>query len=346
VSSQNQSPCSVKGIPVYSSIKPLDHYYVLLRDGSLAVVTGNWHVDYCIVGYVKYRPSGRPTQWSGRGGVFYERLVKTYGANTVREHTSWSTYVPFFDSHVPCIPLTQVDGLLDPLKRSMEALRKASDGLESTAVEVLLDVSVSTGVLPGITGSLLPGIHNPHYSDLDLVVYGLRESIHVVEYLASNKHTYMAFNGEKLNMWAKNAALSTGLSPRDILKFYRNWRRGVFRGKEYSFMYNDGVYRNVMLMPAFRSIGVARIVLDAYGGPMALNYPAQASILSYRLVESLTRIPYDIERLLSYEAVYMTGLYEGGRFEAEGLVQCSNHLETCRMILGTYEYKGFMRYYG
>lgn len=329
---------------MYLARKPLDHYYAELRDKSLAVVSGNWHTNFCLVGYVKYKPSNRPSQWS-KNGIFYERLVKVYSAQAVREHTAWSLYVPFFDTDVPCIPVREIAALLDPVARSIELLSVVKDDLEKIALEMLLDISSSTGVIPGVTGSILPGIHNPLLSDVDLVVYGSAESRRVVEYLEENKGTYEPFSEERLKTWAQNIALSTGLTMREAMMFYRNWRRGVYRGREYSVVFNDGVYRDVLLLPGFKSIGLVEVIAEISGDLSALNYPSRARVLSYRVVKSPVKVPYDLTEVISYEALYTTGLYEGGFFEIRGLLQCSEYLNTCRVLVGVREYESTMRYY-
>lgn len=329
---------------MYLSLSPLDHYYLELDNGCIAVVTGNWHTQHCLLGYVKYCPSSSPTIWS-RGSTFYERLIKTYSANSVREHTNWSAYVPHFDSHVPCIPVYKVIKVWDPIERADNLTRRARDELEMRALEVVLDIGKNTGAPVGITGSLLPGIHNPLISDMDFVIYGILESLDVVDYISSNRDTFKPLSGSSLRKWAENVSKATGLTIRDALKFYRNWRRGTYNRREYSITYNDGIYRDVLTMPSYRSYGTVNLVVELEGGPNGLNYPSHSKVLAWKTVETPSRIPFDIEGILSYEAVYMPALYEGGLFEVEGLLQCSDLIEACRVLLGALEYRGTIKYY-
>lgn len=322
----------------------LDHFYLETRSGSLCVVVGNWHIDFCILGYVKYSITNKPTLWANRQ-VFYDRLVKKYDPGVIRGFTEWSVKIPFFDQSIPCIPIGEVAKIYNPLERSRVLLSRVRDSLEAHALSILLDIYVNTNTLPGVTGSLLPGIHNVRYSDIDLVVYGVRDSLDVVEYVENNKVTYSPFNDIKLKSWSESIAANTSLAPRDVSRFYRNWRRGIFENREYSIIYNDGIYRNAMSLPSFRTMGVVKIVADVYGGVDALNYPSRGDILVYRVIEYSSEIPYEIKEVLSYEALYIPGLYEGGIFEINGLIQCSAFLESCRVLLGAVEYKGYMRYY-
>jgi predicted nucleotidyltransferase len=322
----------------------LDHYYVELRNGSLGVVVGSSHARSFVIGYVKYKPTVNKTPWF-RSGIHYERIVKYYSASSVREHTNWRMYIPHYDCDVPIIPISEVARLYNPLDRSIELERKTSDKLEVEALRLIHEVSINTGVLPGVTGSLLPGIHNVESSDIDLVVYGLRESTRVVEYIAENISVFESFRDGKLEEWRISASRSTGLPAREVEKFYRNWRRGVFNGRDYSIIYNDGVYREVINAPVYRTLGRSKIVADVSGGLSGLNYPSSSRILSYKIKSSNIPPPFDITEVLSFEALYIPALYEGGVFEIDGLLQCSFVIEDCRLTIGVYEEKTYMKYY-
>ena len=325
-------------------LRLLDHYYVELGDGSLAVITGNAHFCYGFIGYVKYTPTSRATLWS-RNGVFYERVVKKYTPREVHEHAERRIYVPYFDFAVPYIPLHAIKRIYDPLERARELYSRIRDPLEALTLELISVISVNTGVLAGVTGSLLPSIHNAELSDIDLVVYGARESVKIVEFIESNKSVFKPFTGSKLRVWSENVAATTGLPPREVIKFYRNWRRGVYANREYSIIYNDGVYRELALLPSFKTLGAVHLLVEVAGGLEALNYPSTSRVINYRVLYSEAQtIPFDVTSITSYEALYTPGLYEGGFFEVRGVLQCSNKLGECRVLAGVLEERSFMRY--
>ncbi|MEM1618018.1 MAG: hypothetical protein QXE77_00440 [Desulfurococcaceae archaeon] len=323
--------------------QPLDHFYLELDDQSLAVVVGNWHFQCCILGYVKYVPTRAQSTWR-RSFINYERLLKVYNPEEVYKQANWTIYVPFFDTKVPYIPVSRVLRVYDPTRRALELHYKASDQLEEKAICMLSLIEEGTGVLPGVTGSLLPGIHNVHVSDIDIVVYGSRNSREVIEFVDNNRDVFKPLNETRLKAWSKNIAYSTGLSENEVLKYYRNWRRGYFADREYSIIYNDGTYKDVFLMPSYITRGIVRAVLEVHGDLRALNYPSIGMVTSYRIVESRCKVDYDISYLMSYEALYVPGLHEGGVFEVSGLLQCSAVEETCRILVGSHEYRGFMKW--
>jgi predicted nucleotidyltransferase len=323
----------------------LDHYYVELVDGSLGVVVGNNHANSFLVGYVKYRPTSKHTLWRSRGGVFYERVVKTYTPASVWESTTWRLYIPHYDYVSPVIPLSLVNKIRNPTDRSIEVISRVHDELEMIAQRFIHIVLESTDVIPGITGSLLPKIHNPSTSDLDFVIYGLRESIEVVEFISENKDVFKPFNGGRKSEWSNRVVEVTGLSRRDVERFYRNWRRGLFGGKEYSVIYSDALCEDIMLKPAYKTLGVARIVAEVEGGVRGLNYPSTSKVITYKVVSSTATPRYDIAEVVSFEALYIPGLFEGGLFEIEGLLQCSDVVESCRLLIGARESRTYMKYY-
>lgn len=321
----------------------LDHFYVELSDQRLAVVVGNWHSQCCIVGYVKYAPTRTPSIWSKRF-TNYERLVKVYTPEEVYSHTSWTMYIPFFDSSVPYIPVSCIRKIYNPIQRATELHYRVNDQLEKQALELISLIEHNTNVLPGVTGSLLPGIHNVQLSDIDLVVYGFENSRNIVEFIEYNKDTFKPLSGERLKTWLKNTASLTGLAEHEVLKYYRSWRRGLFAGREYSLIYNDGIYREVYTMPSYKTRGILKAVIEVQGGLQALNYPSIGLVDDCRIIEVQGKVDYDVNYVMSYEALYIPGLYEGGLFEVSGLLQCSTLEETCRVVIGSREYKGTMKW--
>jgi len=313
----------------------LDHYMLELADGCLAVVVGNTHASCYAVGYVKYCPASDTTIWCGRG-VCYERVVKYYELREVYGYTPWRALVPCYGSTLPVIPYSAVKRVYDPLERAGELLSQVSDPLEKTALDMVEEILRGTSTLPGITGSLLPRIHSVEYSDVDLAVYGLRESAGVVEFIAENKSVFREFTGDKLREWCRRVAAATGLSVGDVEKLYRNWRRGLYGNREYSVVYNDKRASSVETEPAWQPLGVVEARVEFLGGLSGLNYPSASRVGSYRVLGGVNP-GGDPEYVLSFEALYTPLLYEGGWGVVRGLLQKSLIGEKYRILVGVRE---------
>jgi len=203
----------------------LDHYMLKLDNGCIAVVVGNTHAASFTIGYLKYCPSSRRTLWCDVS-TCYERVVKHYELQEIYGFTPWRAVIPHYGSELPIIPNSRVVRVYSPIERAVELMSRVRDPLEKHALDMISEIERGANTTPGVTGSLLPGIHNIEYSDVDLAVYGLRESADVVEFIAENPDLFQSFRDTHLREWCYRLASVTGLSASDVEKLYRSWRRG------------------------------------------------------------------------------------------------------------------------
>ncbi|WP_245526401.1 hypothetical protein [Desulfurococcus mucosus] len=326
---------------VGNNLKILDHYYLRLANNCFFVVVGNRHLGYGFIGYIKYCPLQEGSSiWASRG-IPLERLVKWYDAREIHEYTPWKTYIPYYDAELPYVPMWLVTEFYNPVDRLLEIIRSPRDGLEQEVIEVSTCLGSLIGGLDdvGVTGSLLPGIHNPLFSDIDLVVYGWRKGLDVVEAISENRDVFKPFTGSRLLEWSKRISERTGLTRRQVELLYRNWRRGVFNGREYSVTYSGNIHGSLSVLQGFRTIGVTEITAELSGGVDALDYPSKSRIERYRVIGG-SNTPFDIVYVESFESLYTPLLYEGGKAFIRGLLQCSQGL--CKILVGGVEEKGFI----
>lgn len=324
-------------------VKVLDHYYIELRDNSLVVVTGNYHYSTYIVGYVKYALSDKESYWRSSLG-FYTRLVKQYTLKQVYESTNKRFYAPIYGAEVPVIPVSMVEKIYNPLERSESLYNSVNDDLEKVALEFLSEITISAGVSGklGVTGSLLVGIHNPGVSDIDLVVYGVKESRDTVEFINENPSLFGGLRGERLREWCSKVSESTGLTVFEASKFYRRWRRGVYREREYSLIYNDGIYRYMESSERWRSVGVVEAIVTLQGNVEALNYPSIGFLESFEYIRGFKPFSEPLY-VMSFEALYMPAFFEGGKCLIKGLLQVDER-ERTRILIGVKETDSFIKW--
>jgi predicted nucleotidyltransferase len=321
----------------------LDHYYLRLRNGCYAVVVGNYHEYHMILSYIKYCPSRTPSVWRDRSG-FLERVVSKYDASEVRKTSLKQAYIPFYDSNIPYVASSDVVEIYNPVKRAGEIIMRVNDELEATALGMIGTLLEAVKPLTiGVTGSLLPSIHNPKVSDIDLILYGWGSSPSAIEFVSENKDLFPGFTGGRLEAWAEANASATGLTRQEVMKFYRRYRRGVYSGREYSIMYSSGLPSSLLNKPYYKTLGVSTIQTEFEGGVHALDYPARGLVSGWRILEGV-QPPMDICEVLSFEALYIPLFYEGGRAIVKGLLQCSVTEGCCRILVGGYEYKGFAKW--
>ncbi|MEM1635800.1 MAG: hypothetical protein QXF49_04930 [Thermosphaera sp.] len=320
----------------------LDHYYVRTTGNCYGVIVGNDHAPFYYIGYLKYCQASVETLWRNSYG-FYTRLVKIYTPSQVHESTGWKQYIPYYDSLIPIIPSSVILEVYDPIMRTRELFSRPTDPLETEASR-LLDIlhnctGLSTGI--GVTGSLLPRIHNPFKSDIDLVVYGWRESVKAIECL-NEVDLLRPFEGSLLREWALRVSENTGISVRTAEKLYRKYRRGLFHSLAYSIIFDRDYGESILLKPSYHTLGVIIIVGVIEGGLEALSYPSSSKLSQYVIVKSSVNPPYPIDEIVSFDSLYIPVLFEGGKALIKGLLQCSSVTESCRILVGGVEEKGFI----
>lgn len=172
----------------------LDHFYLLLKNYCYAVVVGNMHSNSFLIGYVKYC-LGKNSIWRDNLG-YYDRIVNYYSPRKVYDSTPWKTYIPCYDSIIPVIPRSKIIKIFNPINRLNEIISMPKDQLEQLTANLssILYSSIHRYAL-GVTGSLLIKIHNPVISDIDMIVYGWRESLNIIEFINENKDVSPVLQG-------------------------------------------------------------------------------------------------------------------------------------------------------
>jgi len=166
-----------------------DRDYLLTPEGFIFTVIGNLHPADRVIAYLKYVPDERG-KW-GLGRSRYRRALEHYNVPSVMDSMQFlrekaPQYV--FESTVdgislPAVPKDRIVKHFCPEVRLLE-LRSAQnrDELESKALRLIELISEKAGVpidSLGLTGSILARIHDPAFSDIDLVVYGFSNAIRI-----------------------------------------------------------------------------------------------------------------------------------------------------------------------
>jgi predicted nucleotidyltransferase len=197
--------------------KPKDRDFLLTVDGLLFCVVGYLHPPDRLTAYVKYAPLTSSPSPSGRGGtgvrvwrrgeVTYDRVLARYSLDSVRDtlrflqenYPHYIHHCPVRDMVFSMVPLDRVAEYYVPEVRLAEIMAAPRDPLEEEAAALAAQLAQATGIpvtALGVTGSLLPGIHNPAFSDIDLTVYGSADAWRVCHFLRELK----AVEGSRLKV--------------------------------------------------------------------------------------------------------------------------------------------------
>jgi len=324
----------------------LDHDHLEDVGGAIYVAVGNRHLPNAAVAYLKYLPTDRRTPWC-RGSTCFERVVRRYGASyvlsAVRELQE-EVYDPALGVTVPVVRFSRVRAIYRPRERLAEILRRPRDPVELDVVESYTILRSCTGVSPssvGVDGSVLVGIHNPEISDVDLVVYGCRDSAEV----ASTAH--QAFGRLPAEVEVRRLRTMSevyGLPPEVLAVISPPYKRLYLGGRrEVNIMFSGDLverYGERVLVP----VAVVEALLDVDGGDCrSLYYPGEARVsrtLYLRVVRPLAELALHtsrVELVLNYESLYSYVLFRGGLVRVRGVLALERASSSLVLVVGTRE---------
>ena len=323
----------------------LDHFGIVDRELRLYIAVGANHPPNGFIAYLKYVPTDKQTIWRSRAGIYYDRVLRFYSVKSV-----WSasrTMALGFDdvtmSSIPIVPRDRVWFVVDPREKAYELLHHCSDSLECIAAELVADIVMKCNVdigCVGVTGSIMFGIHNVKYSDIDIVIYGRRCVEQVITTLMRSE-LIERIDDDRMNRIVENLVKTHGIS-KDLAKaVYSIPRRGLYRGYEVTLVYTHD--EPVPMERGVRAQRCAHVVIAKEPGDVGtVMYPAyfKARLLSVDGVD----VEEEVE-VLAYESVFSIPMFFGGTFAIRALLQ---ELESgkLRLVIGVRECDSYLKWIG
>ena len=307
----------------------LDQDYVRDERNIIYRVLGSVHPKGRVISFPKYVFTGKGT-WMG-----YERLVKEYGVVNVYKALDElkgkliEYFVPdkVYNRKVFSVPEKRLVKRYLPESWPEAAKSRALDPLEERALRLIRALSDVSGVPSdsfGVTGSLLLGIHNTSFSDINLVVYGEEEALSVKRSMIEGRVEgagIRRLSEEEILKSAIRASRSRSIPLPHSVKLYRfRWRKGVFEGRAFSITpvpkpdEITSTYGDMRFYPTVPITIKAKVVRD-----LSLFYPHVCEIGEVEVINGPE--VYPIVSVISYEGLYSDVMIEGGIIEARGLLQ-------------------------
>jgi hypothetical protein len=333
--------------------KARDKDFVKTKEGFLFCVINYYHPKDRIIAYRKYIPN-KDGLWVSKSKVRYSRSMQTYSIEdlekNIEELRIEKRYV--FKSRVLGIEISAVPWkFVKRHYKTDEGLRRILklsklDPLQETLLELIDELSnyISKSNF-GITGSILLDIHNPKFSDIDLIIYGKKESLSLKEaFLSKVSSKVLPLPKDIMLKWAKEKITIFPLSLDEVLKIYkRKWNYGYFKGKVFSVhpvrkwneineRYGDFWYRG---------LGLARIRFNVEDTNEALFLPHKYKAKNVRFLEGVE--VNNLKEVVSNEGFFGNMLKEGELAEAFGKVELvidkKSKSSYHRLLVGTFEAK-------
>jgi len=335
-----------------------DRDFLQTSEGFFFCVVGPLHPPERVISYIKYVPS-KSGIW-GRDEKRFSRILQKYTIPNLLETFSYlETNYPHYLFHSPvdnititAVPHRNIKKHFKPEKK-LSQLRQAPqlDSLQQKLVRFTRFLEETSGVPKesfGVTGSLLLDIHQPKISDLDVTVYGVKDSWLLHKALSENRDSEMPMKRLKekaLKEWCLRKAEQYPLSPSEAWKIYeRKWNLGVFEDKWVSIhpvkleSEVTGEYGESTYHPCGQ-VTIRAVVRD---NTDCLFLP---SVYQLKEVEVLEGPQLGtVTELVSYESLYDSLAENGETIQAKGklerVTETGSSQEHYRVLVGSPEGKG------
>ena len=226
--------------------KPKDRDFVETVEGYIFCVVGYLHPSDGYTAYLKYVPSD-DGKWM-RNGVRYSRSIPYYQVSQVEntyqylkdKHPEYILQCPVRNIEVSWVPKNRVKKYYNPQERLREIKKDPRDPLEEKLLRLtrILEETASCEDAFGVTGSILTKTHNPAFSDIDLTIYGQKESYRVMKVLKDLKEESKEVKGissQEKGEWIIHRLSKYKLTAEDLMKIAeRRWNYGYFEGTYFS----------------------------------------------------------------------------------------------------------------
>lgn len=336
-----------------------DRDFIRTKEEFFFCVVGPFHPPNRVISYLKYVPA-KLGLW-GKGKKRFKRVMRTYTIPSLLETFSflernYPKYLfrsPFYNITMTAVPHKHLTKHYKPEEKLAQLLQASHlDPLQKKLMRFtsfLTETSEVPSKFFGVTGSILLDIHRPEFSDLDITVYGLKNSLIVKETLteaySSSNSAVKRFKGSSLKAWCESKAQRYPLTPNEALRIYeRKWNIGFFENTFFSIHpvkleqevdeeYGDKTYHPV---------GPATIHAVVYENSDCLFLPSVYRVREVNIMEGPQVA--DIEEVVSYESLYDNLAEVGETVVAKGklerVVDRKTGREHHRILIGSPEGRG------
>lgn len=325
---------------------PKDRDFLETVEGLLFCVVDYLHPPGKYTAYLKYSPA-EAGRWH-RDGTAYHRELAYYHAHQVgltldylREH--YSTYVSFCpvrDMQFSLIPHDCVAAYYCPEERLAAVVQDPADALEEEVAELAEALVAATG-LPlasfGLTGSILLGIHDPAFSDIDLTVYGRSAVARLRSVLAGPGIPGVGpVAADFEQAWRPEIVAHHGLTGGQVdWLVTRRWNFASYRGRRYLSLHPvraDAEIGERYGDHSYRDAGVCRLSAVVRSAVDAIFLPAIYEVQDVQIWEGPA---VAVSQVVAYEGLFCQVADPGQVIEARGKLERIDDGPSHRLVIGS-----------
>lgn len=319
--------------------------FIYTTDDLFLATTSYFHPEDRIISFLRYIPDSRGER--SRNGSRYSKVDTRQAYQFIKK--KYPEYL--FDSGVTGekmmgVPLDRVSEILKPDQRLQEIIDHPDDELLEKVVEVSDFFHGEAGIARkymGVSGSILPGLYDTQQSDIDFVIYGLKNHRNAVDTFARLKNEpdspLKGIGDEFWNRLYDKRIKDSSLTIKEF-KWYENRKsnRGVVDGVLFDILATRdwdeirGTYGGTSSQP----LGNLKIECTITDALASFDNPA-----IYRIgeVEILDGPDLPVDELASFTHTYAGQVKEGERVVAQGklekITDISSGQSRNRLVVGT-----------
>ncbi|MFZ7138278.1 MAG: hypothetical protein ACOWW1_07665 [archaeon] len=335
-----------------------DRDFLQSHEGLFFCVVGNVHPPDRVISYVKYLPSDSGV-WGNKKQQF-KRILKNYTISNLLETFQYlqKNYPHYlFKSPIDNITVTAVP--VDCIKQQFMPEKKMAElrngvGLDSLQKKLLRFTSYLQQISGlketafGITGSILLGIHQPVFSDLDVILYGTKNSWRLKKALIQQQGStspIKRLTGKELDDWCLKKTRQYPLSKEDALNLYnRKWNLGYFEDTYISVhpVKTENEIAEKYGTKAYEPMGQVIIEGVVSDGVASLFLPAVYKVKDVTFLGN--ELSVNISEVVTYEGLYSSLAENGEKIRVKGklekVTQKQINQQHYRVVVGSPEGKG------
>lgn len=336
-----------------------DRDFLRTKERFLFCVVGPYHPPNRVISYLKYVPA-KLGSW-GKGIWRFKRVLRDYTIPSLletfnlleKDYPHYLFYSPFYNILMTAVPLEYVAKHYKPEEKLAQLISaKRPDILQKKVIRFVSFLSEKSNVPPeffGVTGSILLNIHRLGISDIDLTIYGSKNSLAVKRVLqeaySQKSKNIRRQEGSALKAWCRSKIRTNPLTLDEALQVYkRKWNLGIFEDTEFSVHpvkleeevneeYGDKIYEPLGL------VVMGAVVVENVD---SMFLPAIYHVQDARVIKGPQVA--DIEEVVSYEGLYGDLAEVGESILVKGKLELvhdkKNKRKYHRVLVGSPEGKG------
>jgi len=326
--------------------RPKDRDFIRTTEGMFFCVTGYLHPPDRFTAYLKYSPTSRG-KWEDEFTAYRRELPYYHVRNVAKTIQYLEEHYPAYVYECPVrgfrfsmVPRERVAGYYIPERRMQEIINDARDPLEEQVhglVEAMATVTGMESSALGITGSILIGLHNPDFSDIDLTIYGLRNARRLRRALLEREVlSIRPLDDGFISKWSKGIAERFPLTVEQARYFAkRRWNYGTYDGRYFSVhpIRADDEITEVYGEHTYRGQGSAHIEATVLDASESLFMPAVYRVHDVHLLAG-NPAAAEVQEVVSYEGLFRDVADTGSVIEAKGIVETVDG-QPARLVIGS-----------